>query len=133
MMIGCSFLMAIGRTIDAYMVRSVQPVFYAFFIYLFISLFLFLFHIPTRRLPLVFQPLTQKPGIAVLSGALNAFSYLFLLLAVKKIEMSIAEPLSMLGMVVTVILARIILKESIHGRLTGVLIMIAGAWLLLLV
>jgi len=132
MMIGCSLLMAIGRTIDGYMVRLINPVYYAFFIYFYISLFLFVFHIPARRLRVIFQPLIQKPGIAILSGALNAFSYLFLLFAVKDIEMSVAEPLSMLGMVVTVLLARIILNESIQGRIAGVFIMIGGAWLLLL-
>jgi len=44
---------------------------------------------------------------------------------------SVAEPISMLGMIVTVILARLILKERVGRRLVAVIVMIAGAWFLL--
>ena len=45
-------------------------------------------------------------------------------------KVSIAEPASMLGLIVTVVLAYFILKERVRNRLIGVVIMIAGTWLL---
>jgi transporter family protein len=54
-----------------------------------------------------------------------------LLFAFTKIAVSVAEPVSMLGMIATVILARLMFKERIGRRLVAVIVMIAGAWFLL--
>jgi len=64
------------------------------------------------------------------AGAVDCYSYLLLMFAITRIEVSVAEPASMLGMIVTVILAHFIFGEKIRKRLLGVVIMIAGAWLL---
>ncbi|MFW6324828.1 MAG: EamA family transporter, partial [Desulfovibrionales bacterium] len=84
------------------------------------------------RLPALFALVQARPGLSLLSGAINGFSYLFLLVALQHIEVSVAEPASMLGMVVTVLLSGWIFKEKILDRLVGVLVMIAGTWLLFL-
>jgi len=131
-MIITSFLIAIGRTIDGFVVQSIHPVVYAFSIYVGISLFLLIYQIPTKSFKNTINLLKSKPKIAIASGAINSYSFLFLLFAFKEIEVSIAEPASMLGMLVTVFLAGRIFKENIKERLIGVLIMIVGAWLLFL-
>ena len=129
-MIIASLFIAIGRTVDGFIVQKIHHVTYAFTLYTGISLFLFLYLLFTNSLNKTVILIKNKPVIAAISGAINAFSYLFLLFAFKKIEVSIAEPASMLGMVVTVFLAGRVFKENIKERIVGVIIMILGSWLL---
>ena len=72
----------------------------------------------------------EKKKIATLSGWINAYSYLLLLIAFTGIEVSIAEPTSMTAMIITVLLAGRILKENIKERIVGVAIMLIGLWML---
>ena len=129
-MIAGSFLIAAGRTLDGYVVRNVDPFLYAWMLYTVIALYLGLFHIfrggfgPTRRLFL------NRTGPALLSGLVNSSSYILLLLAFRSIEVSVAEPLSLLSMAVSVLLAVVLFKEVIRGRIAGICLMGAGAWLL---
>jgi transporter family protein len=68
--------------------------------------------------------------LSVFSGTVNAYSYILLLFAFTVIPVSVAEPVSMLSMIVTVILAKYIFQERIRNRIIGAVIMLAGAWLL---
>jgi transporter family protein len=131
LMMLCSLLMAVGRTIDGFVVQDVHPIVYAFSIYVGISLCLLLYLLATRKLGDTIALLRSRTRVAATAGAINAYSYLLLLVAFTRIDVSIAEPASMLGMIVTVILAHVILKESVRSRLVAVITMIAGTWLLL--
>ena len=131
LMILCSILMAIGRTIDGLVVQDVPPVLYAFSVYTGISLFLLIYLLLTKKTGEMLSLLRSRPKTAVAAGAVNAYAYVLLLFAFTKIDVSVAEPISMLGMIATVILARLIFKERIRRRLVAVIVMIAGAWLLL--
>jgi transporter family protein len=131
LMILCSILMAIGRTIDGFVVQDVPPMLYAFCIYTGISLFLLIYLLLTKKTGKMLSLLRSRPKVAVAAGAVNAYAYVLLLFAFTQIDVSVAEPISMLGMIVTVILARLILKERVGRRLVAVIVMIAGAWLLL--
>jgi transporter family protein len=124
--------MAFGRTIDGYAVQNSSPLLYSFFIYLIISAFLLIYLTLKRRWKSTAELLKMKPGKAVIAGFLNAYSYILLLFAFTHLDVSVAEPASMLSMIVTVVLAGILLKEKIKQRLVAVLIMIAGAWMLFL-
>lgn len=130
LMILCSFLMAFGRTIDGYAVQSVSPVFYSFALYFMISVFLLIYILIRGRWVFTIKLLKEKPVPSSIAAFINAYSYLFLVIAFTKIDVSIAEPASMLSMIVTVILAHFIFGEKIRDRLVGVVIMILGAWLL---
>lgn len=132
LMIISSFLIAAGRTIDGFVVQKIAPLNYAFYLYLFITMFLLMFLIVKRNLYYAITLFKEKPKIAFVSGSVNAFSYFMLLIAFTKIDVSVAEPMSMLSMIVTVILAHFIFKENIKNRIIGVFIMIIGAWLLYL-
>jgi transporter family protein len=131
LMILCSILMAIGRTIDGFVVQDVPPMLYAFCLYTGISLFLLIYLLLTKKTGEMLSLLRSRSKVAVAAGAVNAYAYVLLLFAFTKIDVSVAEPVSMLGMIVTVILARLIFKEKIGRRLVAVTVMIAGAWLLL--
>lgn len=130
LMMGSSFLIAIGRTIDGFVVGRLDPMFYCFFLYLVISMYQFLYILFRRETREISKLFKDKTGLVLTAGAINAYSYLFLLIAFKSIDVSIAEPLSMLSMIVTLILAKSTFKENIKTRSIGVLIMILGAWIL---
>lgn len=131
LMIVCSILMAVGRTIDGFVVQDIPPMLYAFCLYTGISLFLLIYLLLAKKTGEMLSLLRSRPKVAVAAGAVNAYAYVLLLFAFTKIDVSVAEPISMLGMIVTVILARLIFKEKIGRRLVAVIVMIAGAWLLL--
>lgn len=130
MMMACSLFLAIGRTIDGAFSRNVDTVVYAIAIYVVMSVMLFFYLLARGAFSETAALFREKPGLTFLAGFVNAFSYLFLLAAFRAIDVSVAEPASMLSMVVTVVLARFFFGEKIRDRLVGVTIMIAGAWLL---
>ncbi|HNY11513.1 MAG TPA: EamA family transporter [Candidatus Wallbacteria bacterium] len=132
LMIICSFFMAIGRTIDGFVLKTTGPLVYGFSIYLFMTVFLFFYILYKGKFYKAVDLFKKRRAITLKAGAVNAYTYLFLLYAIARIDVSVAEPASMLSMIVTVFLSKLILNEDISGRLTGVLIMIAGAWALFL-
>lgn len=130
-MILSSLLIAIGRTIDGSMAKqNVSPIYYSFFLYLFITIILFFLLFLKNRLKKAFYLLKNKTFLSSLAGFTNAYSYLFLLIAFKKIDISIAEPSTMLGTIVTLLISSYLFKEKIKYRFIGVLIMIVGAYLI---
>jgi len=131
-MLVSSALVAVGRTVDGFMMRSVHPLVYTFTLCIYTDIFLFLHLLLTRRLGTAGEMFRTKLRLGATAGAVDVFSYLLLMFAITRIEVSIAEPASMLGMIVTVILAHFILREKIRDRLLGVVIMVGGAWLLFL-
>lgn len=129
-MILSSLLVALGRTLDTFMMRSVHPLVYTLAPCLFTDLYLFIWLMVTGKLGSAREMFRTKLMAGTVAGAVDCFSYLLLLIAIKRIEVSVAEPASMLGMVVTVVLAHFIFGERIRQRLLGVAVMFFGAWLL---
>ncbi|HUU26687.1 MAG TPA: DMT family transporter [archaeon] len=130
-MIASSVLVAVGRTVDGFVVRRIHPLVYTFSLCLVTCLFLFVYLAATGRLGKAFLMFKEKRGRAVTAGAVDCYSYLLLMFAITRIEVSVAEPSTMLGLIVTVVLAHFVFRERIRERLVGAAIMIAGAWLLL--
>lgn len=130
MMMISSLLVAVGRVIDKGNSTSASPVLYSFFLYLFIAIYLGFFMFLKGTAKKVFILFKDRPWVSLISGFINAYAYLCLLVSFKSIEVSIAEPLSMLSMVVTVILSSILLGEDIRYRIKGVIFMFVGAWFL---
>ena len=130
LMIVASLLVAVGRTIDGFMMRSVNPIVYTLSLCFFTDVFLFIWLSVTGRLGSAMQMFRTKLKVGVIAGAVDCYSYLMLLIAITRIEVSIAEPATMLGMVVTVVLAHFVFGERIRERLVGVVVMFFGAWLL---
>ncbi len=127
-----SFFIACGRTVDGYIISHVAPIIYAFGINLGISLFILLYLIFIKETKGIITLFIEKPSLSIQLGFINSYSYLLLLFAFTQIDVSIAEPLSMLSIVVTVIFAYLIFGEKIRKRLVASSIMVGGAWLLFL-
>ncbi|MBC7194102.1 MAG: EamA family transporter [Caldisericia bacterium] len=132
-MILSSMLIGIGRTIDGFSAKTgVSPILYSFFLYLFITIFLFFILLFQRNLSQSYNLIKNKTYLSIFAGLTNAYSYLLLLFAFRKIDVSIAEPSTMLGTIVTLYFSKILFKEDIKYRFIGVLIMILGAYLIFL-
>ncbi len=127
-----SFFIACGRTIDGYAISHISPIIYAFGINLGISLFILFYLVFTKRVGDILPFFIERLSGSIQLGFINSYSYLLLLFAFTRIDVSIAEPFSMLSIVVTVIFAYIIFKEEIRKRLIASSIMVGGAWLLFL-
>ncbi|XPV75097.1 MAG: DMT family transporter [Desulfovibrio sp.] len=131
-MVVASFLIAVGRVADKYLIAEAPPVAYAFVLYMIIAIYIGVFMIVSRRVHTIWPLFKKRPVAATISGAINGYSYLFLLLALKELDVSVAEPASMLGLIVTLILSRMMLHEKIGKRGIAVGIMICGSWCLFL-
>ena len=129
-MIAASFFLAIGRTIDAFAARNVPPLTYGWWELLLTSLILLIIEFPAHAIRKTILLLRKRPFLAVGAGACNAFSFLFFLIAVQKIELSVLEPAVMLSTIITVFAAGQVFHENIKERMKGVLIMAVGTWLL---
>lgn len=132
-MIGCSILVAIGRIVDGIMIKqnNLDPLFYTFSLYFGITFWLLVnagFKHQWQSSMVLFQ---EHKKTSLIVGFINAYAYCFLAYAFTQIEVSIAQSLSMLAMIVTMILAKIILQEEIGRRWIGAVIMLVGAWLVL--
>lgn len=134
-MIAASLLIACGRVADTFMVSEagehIDPVAYCFLLYSVIAVYVFIATAVRGRAGDVWTILRTNPVGAFLAGGINGYSYLFLLMALTRIDVSVAEPASMLSVLVTLFLARRAFGEDIRSRLVAACVMVGGAWLLL--
>jgi bacterial/archaeal transporter family protein len=132
-MIVGSIFVSLGRTIDAFTTGEVNPYinvnqsYYAFLINFVVGLMLLMATFTFRQQNDLVNLLVQKPRIIVFAGFLNGWAYLCLLWAIKYLQVSVAEPASLLSVFVTAFFAKHILKENVEQRLPGMIIMVIGA------
>ena len=127
-----SILMAIGRVLDTYLVGTFNPGEYSIALYFLISFDIFIIIIFTKKVKDIIPTFKSRPKEFLIGSGTNAFSYLFLLIALTEIELTIAEPLSMLSVIISIIFSYIFFKEKIRDRLIGGVIMSIGAILLII-
>ncbi|MHA1917718.1 MAG: EamA family transporter [Candidatus Ranarchaeia archaeon] len=130
LMIVSSLLVACGRIIDSFSVKTANPSYYAFLIYLFVSINLGLVLLIRKMHNEPLQIVRKLPLISISSGLVNSFSYLALLFALNFIDISIAEPLSALNIFLALILAYKFLKEDIQHRWIAALFVLIGVFLI---
>ncbi|MFX0115919.1 MAG: EamA family transporter [Candidatus Hodarchaeota archaeon] len=131
LMLGGSFFFALGRTIDAYAIRTIDSRIHAFLVLLSAGLIFLIIATFTKRLNDGLLALKNKPQTLILAGIANGWAYVMLLVAVSTgLEITVAEPASLLSVFVTAFLAKIILKEDIKERIPGMTLIVFGAILL---
>jgi transporter family protein len=130
LMIGGSFFLALGRTVDAYAIRTIDSRIYAFSILFFAGLIFLLISIYSRRYNDGLRALKYDLKTVIFAGISNGWAYVMLLIAIAGLEVTVADPASLLSVFVTAFLAKLILKEEIKERIPGMLLMVLGAFLL---
>ena len=125
-------IQSFGRILDKVFIIKMNPVTYVFFLYLMISFYLFIFLLYMGKTHSIREVFKAKPLWALVSGFINGYSYYFLMLALRDIELSIAEPLSQTSMVITVLLSAVFFREKIKDKMAASLIILIGGWLLFL-
>jgi len=132
LMIIVSMLMAVGRVIDTFLIRTFNPGEYSIALYFLISLDIFIIILFTKKVKDIIPTFKSRYKEFLIGSGTNAFSYLFLLIALTEMELSIAEPLSMLSIILSIIFSYLFFKEKIKDRLIGGIIMSIGAVLLII-
>ena len=131
-MMVASLFIAAGRVVDARVVGLLAEhpptVPYALVQAAFSGLYALAFLAVRRRTSLPWRLLRSRPRACLVAGACNIYAYLLLLLALRGLEVSLAEPLSMLGILLSVVLAHFVFHEPLKGRLLGSCLMLLGAW-----
>ncbi|MCC0647964.1 GRP family sugar transporter [Clostridioides sp. ZZV15-6598] len=126
------FFQSVGRVLDKAFYVQVSPILYSTILYFFVGLNLFVFLVFKKKQKVIYEIFSNKKGLSILSGAINGYSYLALLIALNNLELSIAEPFSQVSMIITLILAHFIFKENIKEKIPGSILILIGGWLLLL-
>ncbi|MFW6149841.1 MAG: EamA family transporter, partial [Atribacterota bacterium] len=80
----------------------------------------------------IIEVFKKKPILSITSGLVNAFSYLFLLFAMQQIDLSLAEPLTNLSLILTLLFSLLLFKENIMEKLPGSILILLGGWFLYL-
>jgi len=130
LMIMCSLMIAVARVMDGYIVRKVPPILYALTGSATMLFYLLAYALWRNKISGAIHLVREKPLVSLASGFVNAYSYILMLVAFTVIQVSVAEPTSMISMIITVILAKYVFGEQIRSRLVGAVIMLIGAWLL---
>ena len=130
-MIVSSVLMAFGRIIDRKMTIGGSPMGYSVAVYLVISIFIFAYGIISGNRAKDYVALVKGKFVyLILGGICNAYSYVALLEAFNYYGVSVAEPLSMLSVFVTMLFAKLFLKERIGLRVVAAVLLCLGAVLI---
>jgi transporter family protein len=130
LMIGGSLFLAIGRTVDTYAIRSIDERIYAFAINLFSGLIFLVLSIIMNRYSDGIIAIQTKPKAVIMAAVTNGWAYLMLLIAISGLEVTVAEPASLLSIFVTAFMAKKVLGEEINERIPGMVLMIVGAIML---
>jgi transporter family protein len=127
LMIGGSFFIALGRTIDAFVVSEINQVLYAICMNLFVGIYLFIIVLVTGNINQIKTIFSNDGKDIFYSGLINGWAYLFLLIAILYLEVTIAEPASLLSIFVTAFLAKKFLEEHVRERMPGIIIIVFGS------
>lgn len=129
-MIVASLLMAFGRIVDRKFTVASDPLAYSVAIYLVISAYILIYGIlyGNKLEDYILLVRTKWPHL-IAGGICNAYSYYALLKAFDYLGVSVAEPLSMLSVFVTMLFARLLIKERIGLRLLAAVFLVTGAFL----
>lgn len=122
----------LGRIIDKYYLPNVHPVTYSTILYFFIAFNLLVILLIRRKTRTIFKVFKKKPVLSITSGLINGFSYLFLLYAMQQIDLSLAEPLTNLSLVLTLLFSLLLFKENVVEKIPGSFLILFGGWFLYL-
>ncbi len=122
----------LGRIIDKYYLPNVHPITYSTILYFFIAFNLMVILLIRGKTKTIVQDFNKKPILSITSGIINGFSYLFLLYSMQQIDLSLAEPLTNLSLVLTLLFSLLFFKENIMEKLPGSILILLGGWFLYL-
>jgi transporter family protein len=130
-MLAYALLLALTRMLDKAGAGQAPALVYAWTVFMAIA-GLLAFELARRgRLREVAECVAGAPLVALGAGLCNGGSFLLLILALARLPVSLAEPLTALSLLVTAALARLWLGEPIRARWLPTLAVVAGSWLLL--
>ena len=129
MIIGSLFI-ALGRAVDTYAIRSIDERLYAWVINFYIGMYMLILTLVMGRKNTLIRIISENPKKMLLAGFTNGWGYLMLLIAIIGLQVTVAEPATLLSVFVTAFLAKRFLHENVEERIPGMIMMFIGAVLL---
>lgn len=129
-MIAGSVFLAIGRTIDAYAISNANTVLYAIAMNFLVGVYLLVISVLKGYSKDIKTVLTRDWRNLLGAAICNGWAYLFLLIAIIYLQVTVAEPASLLSLFVTAYLAKKFLGENVKERIPGIIIILLGSFLL---
>jgi len=132
-MIFSSLFIAFGRTIDGILTkqRNLDQLGYSIGVYTVMSINFFVASlIKEKGLKKHIEIVKNKWLFLIFGGICNAYAYIALLNAFKYIDISIAEPLSMISVFVSILFAYLIFREKVKLRIIGTVFLVLGVFIL---
>jgi len=130
-MLAYAVLLALTRMLDKAGAGQAPAIVYAWTVFVAIAGLLAVELVRRGRMSEVVQCVAAAPAVALGAGLCNGGSFLLLVVALSRLPVSLAEPLTALSLLVSAILARLWLHEPIRARWLPTLAVVAGSWLLL--
>lgn len=123
-------ILSVGRLLDNY-AAHMDPYYYALFGSLFLGVIFFSVNAGMGSLPQAVALYRSRRGVAWLNGLVNGYAYFTLIVVLGLgLELSIAEPVSSVSMLISVFLGYVMFRERIQARVLASLLMIAGVFAL---
>ncbi len=123
-------ILSLGRLVDNY-AADVSPYYYALFGSLFLGLIFLVVNAFTCGLSSAIDLYRKRRGLAWLNGLVNGYAYFTLVVILGLgIELSAAEPLSSVSMLISVVMGFVMFRERIETRVFASILMILGVFLL---
>jgi transporter family protein len=129
-MLAYAMLLALTRMLDKAGAARAPAVVYAWTVFTAIAGLLAMELVRRGRLREVGECLAAAPAVALGAGLCNGGSFLLLVVALGRLPVSLAEPLTALSLLVSAALARAWLGEPVRARWLPTLAVVAGSWLL---
>jgi transporter family protein len=132
-MIFSSLLMAFGRTVDGMLTKqkNLDQLGYSIGVYFVMSVNFFLASLIKEKGLRKHRKIVENRWLLLIFGGIcNAYAYVALLKAFKYIDISIAEPLSMISVFVSILFAYLIFKEKVKLRIIGTIFLVLGTFIL---
>jgi transporter family protein len=130
-MLAYALLLAVTRMLDKAGATQAPAVVYAWTVFVAIAGLLAVELLRRRRFREVAECVAAAPAVALGAGLCNGGSFLLLVVALARLPVSLAEPLTALSLLLSAVLARLWLGEPIRARWLPTLAVVAGSWLLM--
>ena len=129
-MVVTAAILSVSRLLDNY-AADVNPYYYALFSSLFLGVTFLSVNAAMGTLPQAAALYRSRRGIAWVNGLVNGYAYFTLIVVLGMgLELSTAEPVSSISMLIAVFLGYVMFRERIQARVFASMLMIAGVFAL---
>ena len=132
-MVAYAFLLSVGRITDKYATVTLDmPIgVYTFVTYSLVTICLALICLAAGNLRYAVRLLRARPKLSILAGTFTAYAFFFLVVAIQRLDLTVAEPLSGMAALVSLWLGAAVFDERLEGKMAPSALIVLGSSLIL--